>query len=109
MRNPNRIKPVLAAIEAYWMQNPDLRLGQIVCNAAGGDPFYTEDSALVAGLAKNAPQKKKDYLKELRVIQAECDTDCERAKFLAEDVIAELLTELGYGDVAEEFRKMPLY
>lgn len=31
--NPDML-PVLSALEAYWMQNQDLRLGQIVGNAA---------------------------------------------------------------------------
>lgn len=49
-RDPARIDIVLAALRAYWLANPDLRLGQIVVNAAdGGDPFGIEDDALMAG------------------------------------------------------------
>lgn len=30
------------------MKHPDLRLGQLIVNATGPDPFYTEDDELVA-------------------------------------------------------------
>lgn len=43
MRNPNRITPVLGAIETYWRQHPDLRLGQLLWALAGKDPFHVED------------------------------------------------------------------
>ena len=47
-RDPARIDIVLAALRAYWTANPDLRLGQIVVNAAsGGDPFSVEDEVLM--------------------------------------------------------------
>ena len=49
-RDPSRIDIVLSALRAYWLANPDLRLGQIVVNAAGGgDPFGVEDEVLMAG------------------------------------------------------------
>ena len=48
-RDPSRIDIVLSALRAYWLANPDLRLGQIVVNAAGGgDPFSVEDEVLMA-------------------------------------------------------------
>jgi len=51
MRDPNRIKPVLAAIEEYWTMHPDWRLGQIICNCGREiglwDPFYMEDNQLL--------------------------------------------------------------
>ena len=52
MRELDRIDDVLEEIRAYWMRNPDLRLGQIVCNAAvpGCDPFYMEGDRLVEWL-----------------------------------------------------------
>jgi hypothetical protein len=42
-RNPER---VLAAIKAKLEQYPDLRVGQLLVNVAGIDPFYTEDDRL---------------------------------------------------------------
>lgn len=33
-RNSNRIDPVLNMLRSYWLQNPDLRLGQLVDNMA---------------------------------------------------------------------------
>lgn len=53
MRDPKRIPKLLAAIQAYWEKNPDLRLGQLVRNLAGDeDVFYVEDSKLWTGLRK---------------------------------------------------------
>ena len=34
MRDPNRIEEVILALETYWVDHPDMRLGQIICNAA---------------------------------------------------------------------------
>lgn len=50
-RDPGRIAEVLKELEAAWRANPDLRLGQLVVNAAGkADPFNVEDDQLLAGL-----------------------------------------------------------
>lgn len=57
-RDPARIDIVLSALRAYWLANPDLRLGQIVVNAAdGGDPFGVEDDMLMAGWPEQEPMK----------------------------------------------------
>lgn len=40
-RDPKRIPKVLAALGELWAANPDLRLGQIMGNAA--ITYYTED------------------------------------------------------------------
>lgn len=56
MRDPARIPKVLEAIRAVWLAHPDLRLGQIIDNAAtqpeGGriDVFYIDDETLLARL-----------------------------------------------------------
>lgn len=47
MRNPKRIKFVLRELERLWLQVPDWRLGQLVFNIVGRDPFYIEDYDLV--------------------------------------------------------------
>lgn len=60
MRDPNRIKPILAALEQAWQQNPDFRLTQLIIAAAsmvrdleGSSPtFYVEDDVLLAGIEK---------------------------------------------------------
>ncbi len=59
MRNPDRIKPFIKKLENYWLDNPDLRLGQIVANCIRAydgrlncDPFYIEDNELLNGLEK---------------------------------------------------------
>ena len=60
MRDPNRIKPLLKQIEAYWTKHPDLRLAQIISNAnsfrqigsnkINHDVFYMEDDDLLQNL-----------------------------------------------------------
>lgn len=59
MRDPNRIPAVIAALQAAWYQNPDLRLCQLIVNAAsmahpagmpGNDPFYVEDDRMLRAL-----------------------------------------------------------
>ncbi len=55
MRDPKRIVKVLKEIEGFWVRHPDMRLGQIISNAAfeakgDPDPFYVEDEALVKAL-----------------------------------------------------------
>lgn len=47
MRNPHRIDGTLAAIGEVWKRHPDMRLGQLLWALANGDPFYTEDDALI--------------------------------------------------------------
>lgn len=50
-RDPARIERLLGALRSYWQRHPDLRLGQIVWNMAGRDPFYVEDDEVEAALA----------------------------------------------------------
>ncbi len=59
MRDPNRINFIMKEIEEYWVQHPELRLGQIIANCVRAydgilncDPFYIEDEALIVGLHK---------------------------------------------------------
>lgn len=57
--NVNRIPHVLAALERYWMQNPGLRLGEIVETIAGEyseTPTGLEDEALLESLRQKAPR-----------------------------------------------------
>ena len=55
-RDPNRIRHIVATLEAAWQQNPDLRLGQLVHVAATSgqdrDPFYVEDADTLEGLRR---------------------------------------------------------
>lgn len=57
MRDPDRIESILAIIKFYWEQNPDLRLMQLLFNAAKlqnpnrNDFFYLEDDMLIEALA----------------------------------------------------------
>ena len=58
MRDPERIDVVLEVIRFYWKQDPDLRLMQLLYNAAKlqnpsqNDFFYLEDEALIEALAE---------------------------------------------------------
>ena len=56
-RDPSRIPKVLAALGELWLANPDLRLGQIMGNAA--ITYYTEDDQALTGLTQ-----WRDYYKE---------------------------------------------
>lgn len=56
-RNAARIPRVLAALCELWMENPDLRLGQIISNACIA--FYTEDDQ-----AERELRKWTEYLRE---------------------------------------------
>jgi uncharacterized protein YihD (DUF1040 family) len=60
MRDPRRIADILNELGIYWMNNPDLRLGQIVVSMNGktptgmrgsfNDPFNTEDDEMLEAL-----------------------------------------------------------
>ena len=47
MRNPERIKFILRELERLWEKNPDWRLGQLIFNIPGRDPFHIEDDDLI--------------------------------------------------------------
>ncbi len=57
MRDPQRIDRILALLEQLWRSSPDLRLGQIVVNAAKPSRptpaiFYVEDDVIEVELTK---------------------------------------------------------
>lgn len=47
MRNPERILTVMQSLMRLWLQYPDWRLGQLVFNIVGRDPFHIEDYDLI--------------------------------------------------------------
>ena len=62
VREPSRIPIILEKLRIYWEANPDLRLGQIISNAAsmkGVDPFYIEDSVTLAAIEFNIESSPK--------------------------------------------------
>ncbi len=49
MRDPARIRPILARLATVWQQHPGMRLSQLVLNAqADPDLYYMEDGELIA-------------------------------------------------------------
>ena len=58
MRDINRIEPILELVRELWTACPDLRLGQLIQNAAvisgwkTNDVFYIEDDQLANGIKK---------------------------------------------------------
>lgn len=58
-RDAERIPKILAALGEYWMENPALRLGQIMGNAA--ITYYTEDDKALLGITQ-----WRDYHRENR-------------------------------------------
>lgn len=66
MRDPNRIEPIMAELTEMWKKQPDMRLGQFLCNILGEadtvtnrDPFYVEDDEII-DLFKEIPWLKED-------------------------------------------------
>ena len=56
-RDPKRIDEAIAILKAVWKRHPDLRLGQLIHNAAvmsrsNADLFYVEDNELMFGLGQ---------------------------------------------------------
>jgi len=47
MRNPERIPKVLRELQKIWEKYPDWRLGQLIYNIPGLDPFFIEDYDLI--------------------------------------------------------------
>jgi len=57
MRDPARIKTVLATIEELWTRYPQLRLGQLIGNCFHTeDIYYIEDRKLVEKLKETYDQ-----------------------------------------------------
>ncbi len=62
MRDPDRINTVLERIRYIWLQDPDLRLGQLLMAAVGPkDPcselFYIEEKDLMKRLEEYSRRK----------------------------------------------------
>ena len=53
MRNPDRIYPFCNRLAAAWMELPDWRFGQLMCNLLGDmagngrDPFFPEEDEMI--------------------------------------------------------------
>ncbi|MBQ9154991.1 MAG: DUF1040 family protein [Solobacterium sp.] len=95
MRNPERIQPVLNEVSEYWTNHPDLRLGQILSNAARtagvSAPYYLEDDVLlellqacnaVIGCAKIGTEEHYRYLVSIRGKETWLNTEEEAAAFI---------------------------
>lgn len=55
MRDKNRIKPFLEQLEQLWLQNPDLRFGQLIhllANEIGRDIFFPEEEEWIENINK---------------------------------------------------------
>lgn len=75
MRNPNRIKRIVSKLYRYWEANPDLRLGQLVSNAATkgagkpiNDVFFVEDNVIESGINAFIIQDIKKTSRRDRVV-----------------------------------------
>lgn len=59
MRDPKRIPEVLKILEKIWAENPDLRLGQLICNVIPESSlYYIEDRDLAYTLQKYYENEK---------------------------------------------------
>jgi uncharacterized protein YihD (DUF1040 family) len=61
-RDPKRIDRVLGKLRAYWHAHPDLRLGQILGNAAITSAYYMEDEAFEAYLDRELTGSDRSHL-----------------------------------------------
>jgi uncharacterized protein YihD (DUF1040 family) len=62
MRDPERIPKILEEVEKIWMQNPDLRLGQLINNLGkDGSIYYLEDEALMKRMRRFYIEGKHPY------------------------------------------------
>ena len=53
MRDPNRIDKILDDIKKIWKENPDLRLGQLLCNVVPESIiYYVEDDTMIQAVNK---------------------------------------------------------
>jgi hypothetical protein len=50
MKTPKRIPILLKLLEKIWLQNPDLRLGQLIGNLENS--YYIKDKDLITALNK---------------------------------------------------------
>ena len=50
MRDPKRINEIIVSLYTYWINHPDLRLGQIIGNMHRGDPFFFGDDEALSTL-----------------------------------------------------------
>lgn len=62
MRDPRRIKRMLAVLERVWLRESDLRLGQLLVNIspAGRDPFHVEDDEWAAALDRELERLRQE-------------------------------------------------
>ena len=64
MRDPERISKILERIKALWIKNPDLRLGQLICNVISPQYLYEiDDKVLITTLEKIYDQHTTIYKK----------------------------------------------
>ena len=58
MRDPSRIPVILKEIERIWLEDPDLRLCQLIGNCyESGDLYYKEDDDLLKRLKETYDRK----------------------------------------------------
>ena len=62
MRDPKRIVPLLCLIETIWIENPDLRLCQLIGNVAPYDNYHVEDDDLEKRLKEGYCADKKETI-----------------------------------------------
>lgn len=56
---PERKKHLIDRLLDVWQRNPDLRLGQMICNVLA-DPYYAEDSFLINEIEQYYAQSDPD-------------------------------------------------
>ena len=65
MRDPDRIAPIMRALQRLWLQYPDYRFGQIIFLLRGKmpeftDAFYTDDVYWLEAIQNCTLEEDKD-------------------------------------------------
>jgi hypothetical protein len=69
VRDPERIDRILAQIRTYWKTNPDIRLGQLICNISRDERGYIPASGKIFNIEDD------EFEKWLRVVNEHLNGD----------------------------------
>ena len=100
MRDPNRIPIILKAVEEFWKENPDWRLGQLVDNVAADPVYYVEDEDFLATLNQWRENMKREVPRAF--------SSAGRAYFLRPPSYMSQMTSFGKAKVYAEAAKCDL-
>jgi len=60
MRDPERITETLEVLHEYWSMYPNMRLGQLLWEITGDEPYYVEDDVLIKMMQDELERANQD-------------------------------------------------